>query len=103
MGESSHVMDKPRLYDIFDIPKITSIRAKTKLHLSVDLETLLRSVTRAKRIKTANQNIVKFELKRGAYLLLFPSGYVEVHAPDEGTMREVLIAFRDELAKHKIF
>lgn len=103
MVENSHTLDKPRLYDIFDIPKITSIRATTKLHLKMDLDKILKNINRAKKIKTANQDIVKFELKRGAYLLLFPSGYVEIHAPDEGMIREVLVAFRDELVKNKIF
>jgi len=36
-------------------------------------------------------------LRRGAYLLLFPRGYVEVHAPDEESMRSVLLAFREKL------
>jgi len=94
------VSEMPRLYNIFDMPKIMSVRTTTTLRSKVDLREILKRVSRARKIKTSNKEIVKFELSRGAYLLLFPSLYVEVHAPDEGRVREVLLAFRDELFKN---
>lgn len=90
----------PHLYNVFDMPKIKAIRATTVLRSKVDIEGISKLIPRARQVRSADKNIIKFELRRGAYLLLFPSGYVEVHAPDEGEMREVLIAFRDELFEH---
>jgi len=89
----------PRLYNVFDMPKITSVRATTTLRSKVDLKKILEEIPRTRKVKTSNKEIVKFELSRGTYLLLFPSNYVEVHAPDEESVREVLLAFRDELFK----
>ncbi len=89
----------PRLYNLFDMPKLMSVRTITMLRSKVDIGEILKHVSRARKIKTSNKEIVKFELSRGTYLLLFPSYYVEVHAPDEGKVREVLLAFRDELYK----
>jgi len=93
------VSEMPRLYNVFDMPKITSVRATTTLRSKVDLKKILEEIPRTRKVKTSNKEIVKFELSRGTYLLLFPSNYVEVHAPDEESVREVLLAFRDELFK----
>ena len=90
----------PRLYNLFDIPKLMSLRKTTTLRSKIDLREILKRIPRARKIKTSNKEIVKFELSRGTYLLLFPSYYVEVHASDEGRVREVLLAFRDELFKN---
>ena len=87
----------PRLYNVFDIPDVKAVRAVTSLRSKVDLHEVLKCSPRVRKIKSANKDVVKFEIRRGSYLLLFPSGYIEVHAPDEGGVREVLIAFRDEL------
>jgi len=94
------VIHMPRLYNIFDMPKVKAVRATTTLHPKVSAGEILKLISRASRIRSADKNIIKFEIRRGAYLLLFPSGYVEIHARDEGEMREVLIAFRDELFGH---
>ncbi len=94
------VSEMPRLYNVFDMPKLMSVRATTTLRSKVDLEEILKRIPRARKVKTSNKEIVKFELSRGTYLLLFPSRYVEVHAPDEGSVRETLLAFRDELFKN---
>jgi len=76
------------------------VRATTTLRSKVDLEEILKRIPRVRKVRTSNKDIVKFELNRGAYLLLFPSRYVEIHAPDEGSVRETLLAFRDELFKN---
>lgn len=93
------VSEMPRLYNVFDMPKLTSVRATTTLRSKVNIKKILEGIPRTRKVKTSNKEIVKFELSRGTYLLLFPSRYVEVHAPDEGSVREVLLAFRDELFK----
>jgi len=98
--ERARVIHMPRLYNVFDMPKIKAIRATTMLRSKVSLEEVLKLVPNAREIKTADKDIVKFELRRGVYLLLFPSGYIEVHAPNEDEMREVLLAFRDKLFEH---
>lgn len=87
----------PRLYNVFNMPNIKAVRAVTSLRSKVDLKEVLKRVPRACKIRSANKGIAKFKIRRGAYLLLFPSGYIEVHASDEGGVREVLVAFRDEL------
>ena len=87
----------PRLYNVFDMPNIKSVRAVTSMRTEVNMEEILKRVPRVRRIRSANKDVAKFEIRRGAYLLLFPSGYVEVHAPNEDGVREVLVAFRDEL------
>lgn len=100
MDESNpHVSEMPRIYDVFDVPKIKSVRAITKIHKTIDIREVLNRLPKVKSITTSNKSVVRFEVKRGGYLLLFPSGYIEVHAPDEGSVREVLVAFRDELFK----
>ncbi|TKJ26174.1 MAG: hypothetical protein CEE41_02760 [Hadesarchaea archaeon B3_Hades] len=93
------VSEMPRLYNVFDMPKLTSVRSTTTLRSKVNLKKILEGIPRTRKVKTSNKEIVKFELSRGTYLLLFPSHYIEVHAPDEGSVREVLLAFRDELFK----
>jgi hypothetical protein len=89
----------PHLYDVFEMPKIKALRAVTSLRFKVNIKEAME-IPNIETIRTANKDIVKFELRRGAYLLLFPGGYVEVHAPDEESMRSVLLAFREELFKH---
>lgn len=98
--EKARVIHMPRLYNVFDMPKIKAIRATTTLRSKVSLAEVLKLVPNTREIKTADKDIVKFELRRGVYLLLFPSGYIEVHAPSEDEMREVLLAFRDKLFEH---
>lgn len=93
------VSEMPRIYDIFDAPKVKSLRATTKIHKDIDLKEVLSRVPKTKPITTSKKEVARFEIRRGCYLLLFPMGYIEVHAPDEGCVREVLVAFRDELAK----
>jgi hypothetical protein len=90
----------PRLYNVFDMPELMSVRATTTLRSKINLNDVLKLVPRARKVSTSNKEIVKFEIRRGAYLLLFPSRYVEIHAPDEGSVREVLLAFRDEIFKN---
>jgi hypothetical protein len=90
----------PRLYNVFDVPKITSVRATTALHPKIDFREILNRLPRVSRIQTSNKTVIKFELRRGSYLLLFPTNYIEIHAPDEAGVREVLVAFRDELFKN---
>lgn len=100
MGESNpHVSEMPRIYDVFDVPTVKSVRATTKIHKTIDIKEVLNRVPKVKSITTSNKNVARFNVKRGGYLLLFPNGYIEVHAADEGEVREVLVAFRDELFK----
>ena len=100
MGETVlRAVEMPRIFDIFDVPKVKSLRATTKMHKDVDVDEVMKRVPKVKLITTSNRDVIRFEVKRGAYLLLFPMGYVEVHAPDEGGVREVLVTFRDELFK----
>lgn len=93
------IIEMPRLYDLFDMPKLMSVRSATALHSKVNPKDVLR-IPHTRVIKASNKEVIKFELRRGNYLLLFPSSYVEVHAPDEGSVREILLAFRDELFKN---
>lgn len=90
-------MDIPRLFNIFDIPEVKSVRAVSSLRKNVDLEEVWEKVNRAKKVRTSGKNVVKFEKGKGQYLLLFPSGYVQIYAPDKEKIREVLKSFRDEL------
>jgi len=89
--DKPNLAEIPRIYDVFDVPKVKSIRAITKIHGKIDLEEVLNRVPNVKSLTTSNKNVVRFEIRRGSYLLLFPTGYVEVHAPDEGAVREVLV------------
>ena len=101
VGEAGkRVIHMPHLYNVFEVPKIKAVRATTVLRSKVNVGEILKRISRASQVRSADKNIIKFELRRGVYLLLFPSGYIEVHAPDEGEMREVLVAFRDELFEH---
>lgn len=100
--EKAHLIHMPRLYNVFEIPKVKAVRATTALRSKVNIEELLKRVPKVKKAKTAGKTVAKFELRRGAYLLCFPSGYIEVHAPSEDDVREVLLAFRDELFKHEL-
>ncbi len=97
--EEIRISQTPRLYDVFEMPQIKAVRAVTSLRFKVNVESTFK-IPRMKKIRTADKNVGKFELRRGTYLLLFPKGYIEVHAPSEESMREVLLAFRDELFKH---
>lgn len=100
--EKAHLIHMPRLYNIFEMPRVKAVRATTALRSKVNIEELLKRVPKVKRTRTAGKIVAKFELRRGAYLLFFPSGYIEVHAPSEDSVREVLLAFRDELFKHEL-
>ncbi|MEM2874756.1 MAG: hypothetical protein QW567_01860 [Candidatus Hadarchaeales archaeon] len=99
MEEEPSISEMPRLYDVFEQVKVKSVRAVTKIRVPVDLKAVADRLPKVRRIRTSNKSVMKFQLRRGCYLLLFPTGYVEVHAPDEGSVREVLIAFRDEMYK----
>ena len=99
VNEEIRISQTPRLYDVFEMPEIKALRAVTSLRFKISVESAFK-IPRMKKIRTADKNVGKFELRRGAYLLLFPKGYIEVHAPSEESMREVLLAFRDELFKH---
>ena len=97
--DKARISQMPHLYDVFEMPKIKALRAVTNLRFKLNMKEAMK-IPNIKTIRTANKDIVKFELRRGAYLLLFPEGYVEVHAPDEEGMRSVLLAFREELFEH---
>ncbi len=90
-------MDMPRLFNIFDIPEVKSVRAASSLRSDVDLEEVWGRLSRARKIRTSGKEVVKFEIGKGKYLLLFPSGYIQISAPDEDSIREILRAFRNEL------
>lgn len=98
--DEPRVSEMPHLYNVFDMPKVKSVRVITALRSKVKLDDVLNHIPRARKVRTSNKDVVKFELKRGSYLLLFPTNYIEIHAPDEGGSREVLLAFRDELFKN---
>ncbi len=98
--DEPRVSEMPHLYNVFDMLTLKSVRAITALRSKVGLDDILNRIPRARKVRTSNKNVVKFEIKRGSYLLLFPSNYIEIHAPDEAGAREVLIAFRDELFKN---
>lgn len=101
MSDDEHnLTEMPRIYDVFDVPKVKSVRAITKIHSKIDIIEVLNRIPKAKSVATSNKNVVRFEIRRGSYLLLFPTGYIEVHAPDDGGVREVLVAFRGELSKN---
>ena len=103
MGESElRVGDMPRLFDVFDLPKIKSVRGTTTIHRHLAFGEVLRLIPNCKLIETSKKKVLKFEVRRGSYLLLFPTGYVEVYAPDEDGMRDVLLAFRDKLCEVKL-
>ena len=99
-GDGPRVSEMPRLYNVFDVPKMMSVRATTTLRSKIDFKAILDNLPKVSKVRTSNKTVAKFELKRGSYLLLFPTNYVEIYAPDEGGTREVLIAFRDELCKN---
>lgn len=95
-GETTSV-DMPRLFNVFDLPEIKSVRAVSSLRQNVDLEKIWSQVNRARKIRTSGKDVAKFEVGKGQYLLLFPSGYVQIYAPSEDKVREVLKSFRDKL------
>lgn len=95
-GETSSV-DMPRLFNVFNILEIKSVRAVTSLRQDIDLEKVWGRIDRAKKIRTSGKDVAKFEVGKGQYLLLFPSGYVQIYAPSEEKLRRVLKNFRDEL------
>ncbi len=90
-------MDIPRLFNIFDIPEIKSVRAVSSLRQEIDLEKIWSNVDRAKKIRTSGKEVIKFKEGKGHYLLLFPSGYIQIYAPNEEKVREILKTFRNEL------
>lgn len=97
--EEPPISEMPRLYDLFEQVKMKSVRAVTRIRVPIDLKAVAERLPKVSKVRTSDKNVIKFQLRRGCYLLLFPTGYVEVHAPDEGCVREVLIAFRDEMYK----
>ncbi|MEM2878016.1 MAG: hypothetical protein QXG10_00460 [Candidatus Hadarchaeales archaeon] len=97
-GEPS-VSEMPKLYDVFEPPKMKSVRAVTKMREQLDIREVFARVPKVQKITTSKKTVAKFHLRRSCYLLLFPTGYVEIHAPDEGSVREVMVSFRDELYK----
>lgn len=96
-GETSPSMDIPRLFNIFDIPEIKSVRATSSLRQEIDLDEVWKKVERAKKVRTSGKDVVKFKEGKGYYLLLFPTGYVQIYAPDEEKVRGILKSFRNEL------
>ncbi len=95
-GESPS-MDIPRLFNIFDMPEIKSVRAVSSLRQEINLEEVWGGVNKARKVRTSGKDVVKYEEGKGKYLLLFPSGYVQIYAPSEEEVREVLKSFRDVL------
>ncbi len=95
-GESPS-MGIPRLFNIFDMPEIKSVRAVSSLRQDVNLEEVWGGINKARKVRTSGKDVVKFEEGKGKYLLLFPSGYVQIYAPSEEEVREVLKSFRDDL------
>jgi len=95
-GESSAV-DMPRLFNVFDIPETKSIRAVSSLRKKIDLEKVWNRINRARKISTSGKEVAKYEVGKGQYLMLFPSGYLQIFAPNEEGVRKVLENFRDEL------
>lgn len=95
-GETASV-NMPRLFNVFNLLEIKSVRAVTSLRQEINLESVWKRIDRAKRIRTSGKDVAKFEVGKGQYLLLFPSGYVQVYAPSEEELRGVLKNFRDEL------
>ncbi len=95
-GESPS-MDIPRLFNIFDMPEIKSVRAVSSLRQEINLEKVWGGVSKARKVRTSGKDVVKYEEGKGKYLLLFPSGYVQIYAPSKEEVREVLKSFRDAL------
>ena len=96
-NEERSSIDMPRLFNVFDHFEIKSIRAVSSLRQEVDLSEVWNRVPRARKVRTSGKDVVKFEIGKGQYLLLFPSGYIQIYAPSEDKIREVLKLFRDEL------
>jgi len=92
----------PRLYDVFETPEVKAVRAVTSIRANVDLSRALERIPGTRMIRSGKKEVLKFEVERGSYLLLFPNGYVEVHARSEEDVRNVLLAFRNELHKRKL-
>ncbi|MGQ9788836.1 MAG: hypothetical protein ACUVQM_06005 [Candidatus Hadarchaeaceae archaeon] len=100
MEESNpSLIEMPRIHDIFEVPKIKSVRATSKINKKLDVGEVLKRLSGVKAVSTSKKNVAKFILRKGNYLLLFPNGYIEIHAAEEGTIREILTAFREELFK----
>ena len=90
-------MGIPRLFNVFDMPEIKSVRGVSSFRQEVDPEKIIGKVEKARKVRTSGKEVVKFEEDKGKYLLLFPSGYVQIYAPSEDEIREVLRSFRDSL------
>ena len=95
-GESTTV-EMPRLYNVFEMPEIKSVRAVTSLRQDIDLEKVWEQVPNARKIRTSGKEVAKYEIGKGQYLILFPTGYVQICAPSEERVRKILKSFRDEL------
>ncbi len=92
-----HSLEMPRLFNVFDVPEIKSVRAVSSLRRNVNLEEVWGRLAKARKVRTSGKEVVKFEEGTGEYLLLFPSGYIQIYAPSEDKIREVLKSFRDSL------
>lgn len=92
-------VDAPRLFNVFDLPKIKSVRAVSSLKQKIKVEKIWNHLNDVKKVRTSGKDVAKFEVGKGEYLLLFPSGYVQIYGPNEERIREVLRSFRDELFK----
>ncbi|MBS3815539.1 MAG: hypothetical protein KGY45_03125 [Hadesarchaea archaeon] len=95
--EKTPSVDMPRLFNVFDMPEIKSVRATTSIRTNFDLKDIVSKSNHIKKVRTAGKEVAKFRVNKGEYLLLFPTGYVQIHAPSEGRIKEVLKAFRNEL------
>lgn len=94
---NSNSMGIPRLFNVFDMPEIKSVRGVSSFRQEVNHDEIVGKVDSAKKVRTSGKEVVKFEEGKGKYLLLFPSGYVQISAPSEDEIREVLKSFRDSL------
>lgn len=97
MAEEATSLERPRLFNVFDIPETKSVRAVSNLRQNIDLHEVWRRVDNVRKVRTSGKNVAKFEIGKGHYLLLFPSGYVQIYAPSEEKVRSILKSFRDEL------
>lgn len=90
-------VDMPRLFDVFDHPEVKSVRASTSIRLDVDLKEVRNRIGEARHIRTSGKDVVKYEEGRGKYVLIFPSGYIQIHAPTREGIRDLLKSLRNEL------
>ncbi|MFP4005489.1 MAG: hypothetical protein ACLFUR_02080 [Candidatus Hadarchaeia archaeon] len=96
-GRKKPTADMPRLFDVFDHPEIKSVRASTSIRQNVDINKIKERIVNARQIRTSGKDVIKYEEGRGKYVLIFPSGYVQVHAPSQEGIRDLLKSLRNEL------